>query len=212
LDYRAVFPAVQTINCKWADETSIARRIKSYLKRPSDSGLETLVKEIGSLDPQSWARVAGLVSHLVQLADSPKEADLLRPLIPEMNFKQCQYVSYDDTPPDKLGYLLSCAITCSDVREARLLLRYGANADYRRDSFEHGWTPLHLAVWGAGNELARLLLDYGASPSIRDNDGKTAADLVLGNAEMTDHHATAHLIESHTSVKRWLHRCMRLFR
>jgi len=37
-------------------------------------------------------------------------------------------------------------------------------------------TPLHYAVEGCFVDVVRVLLDHGADPTIRDNDGMTPLD------------------------------------
>lgn len=54
------------------------------------------------------------------------------------------------------------------------LLRAGAGLDTRDD---YGNTPLHCAVWAGRVDVARVLLDLGADPGIRNSDGLTPADL-----------------------------------
>ncbi len=40
-----------------------------------------------------------------------------------------------------------------------------------------GWTPLHAAARHGDAAMARALLEHGARPGTRSDDGKTAADL-----------------------------------
>jgi ankyrin repeat protein len=40
----------------------------------------------------------------------------------------------------------------------------------------HGWTPLHLAASFGHVEFMRLLLDHGANPHARDDEGKMPSE------------------------------------
>jgi ankyrin repeat protein len=79
--------------------------------------------------------------------------------------------------------LLHYAAACADLKAAceisQLLLNHGATAnavDYR------GWTPLMYAILIKTNiDLVKILLNRGADPKIRNNDGKKAVDLVGRN-------------------------------
>ena len=53
----------------------------------------------------------------------------------------------------------------------RLLLRYGAGIDESPDPDLGGHTPLLLALYNDQFEAARLLLDAGADPNVRSNEG-----------------------------------------
>jgi ankyrin repeat protein len=56
----------------------------------------------------------------------------------------------------------------------KLLLEHGANPNIQ--DYKYGWTPLHFAVKNCHVDVARVLLDYGADPTIRDNEGRTPLD------------------------------------
>lgn len=57
-----------------------------------------------------------------------------------------------------------------------LLLKYGAEIDYQDKS---GSTPLRKAVTARQFEIALLLLRSGADPTIQNNNGSSAVDLVI---------------------------------
>lgn len=57
---------------------------------------------------------------------------------------------------------------------SRALLAGGADA---RPAQHGGWTPLHQAAATGDAALARLLLDHGADPAARSDDGKLPADM-----------------------------------
>lgn len=59
-----------------------------------------------------------------------------------------------------------------DIDMMRLLLKHGADAN---DVFP-GVTPLHLAISKLRVDKVRLLLDYGADPSVPDGRGSSAID------------------------------------
>jgi uncharacterized protein YukE len=55
-----------------------------------------------------------------------------------------------------------------------------------------GWTPLHIAAYWNRKDIAKLLLENGANPTVGDSSGKTPKDAAIeaGNEEI------AKLIES----------------
>jgi ankyrin repeat protein len=57
----------------------------------------------------------------------------------------------------------------NDVPAVRWLLERGADPNARWAHWDAEVTPLHMAAWGGGEEVARLLLAAGADPSIRDS-------------------------------------------
>ena len=61
---------------------------------------------------------------------------------------------------------------------------------------EGGWTPLHSAALQGSVDLARLLLSFGADPSIRADDGRTPADM----AEAKGHHSVATMLRRQGTV------------
>lgn len=61
-----------------------------------------------------------------------------------------------------------------DVEIVRLLLDKGANPNAKAQS---GSTPLHTVGFTGDGESLRLLLKHGADRTIKNSDGKTAADV-----------------------------------
>jgi ankyrin repeat protein len=64
----------------------------------------------------------------------------------------------------------------------KLLIAAGANLDMQK--IEDGWTPLMGTLTFNQVETAQTLLEAGADPNIRNNDGKTALDLALADGKM----------------------------
>lgn len=64
---------------------------------------------------------------------------------------------------------------------AELLLAHGAEVNRRHF---HGMTPLLLAAHGGSTEVVDVLLAAGADTSVRDDDGRNAADLALGQGHV----------------------------
>lgn len=75
------------------------------------------------------------------------------------------------------------AARCLDV--VRLLLERGAPADAKQ---QQGWTALMSAGLHGDEELAGLLLSHGATPGVRADDGRSAADLAAekGHAALAE--------------------------
>jgi uncharacterized protein len=71
---------------------------------------------------------------------------------------------------------LGTAAFVRSVPLARLLLDSGADVNGRG---EGGFTGLHSAAQNGDEELARLLLERGADPSLATDDGKRPADYGL---------------------------------
>jgi ankyrin repeat protein len=71
---------------------------------------------------------------------------------------------------------LGTAAFVRSVPLARLLLDSGAEVNGRG---EGGFTALHSAAQNGDEDLARLLLERGADPSIATEDGKLPADYGL---------------------------------
>ncbi|HET7555701.1 MAG TPA: ankyrin repeat domain-containing protein [Gaiellaceae bacterium] len=71
---------------------------------------------------------------------------------------------------------LGTAAFVRSVPLARLLLDSGAAVDGRA---EGGFTALHSAAQTGDEELARLLLERGADPTLATDDGRRPADLGL---------------------------------
>jgi uncharacterized protein len=71
---------------------------------------------------------------------------------------------------------LGTAAFVRSVPLARLLLDSGAEVNGRGDG---GFTALHSAAQNGDEELARLLLEQGADPSLATDDGKLPAEYGL---------------------------------
>ena len=69
---------------------------------------------------------------------------------------------------------LHAATAVGDAASVRLLLVAGARPDERQQG---GFTPLHAAAHLDDVESARLLLEHRADPGLRNDEGRSAADL-----------------------------------
>ena len=66
--------------------------------------------------------------------------------------------------------------------EVQAELANGADVQART---EDGWTPLHKAVrYSKAPKVVMTLLDAGADPKAKTNDGKTAFDLMQENKKL----------------------------
>ena len=63
------------------------------------------------------------------------------------------------------------------------LLNAGAEVD-RQD--KNQWTPLMWAMTNRHKEIAKFLLDHGASTDVKSSSGRTAFDFTAPNSEMSD--------------------------
>lgn len=70
---------------------------------------------------------------------------------------------------------LYLAVSYENTRAVKLLLEKKVNLNTRDVLF--GNTPLHEAVRGGNDEIASLLLENGADPELKNNDGDTALHL-----------------------------------
>jgi ankyrin repeat protein len=57
----------------------------------------------------------------------------------------------------------------NDITAVRWLLDHGAHPNALWSHFGDNLTPLHLVAWHGHTEIARLLLDAGADPTIHDS-------------------------------------------
>jgi hypothetical protein len=64
------------------------------------------------------------------------------------------------------------------------LLESGAQVD-RQD--RNQWTALMWAMTNRHKDIARILLDHGASPDVKSSSGRTAFDFAAPNSEMSDY-------------------------
>jgi uncharacterized protein len=91
---------------------------------------------------------------------------------------------------------LLIASTEADIVVVRALLRAGANPNIANHS---GALPITAAASNGLSDRVRLLLDFGADPTLRENNRPSASDLVnqaAPNAELeTRFREIAHLIE-----------------
>jgi ankyrin repeat protein len=71
--------------------------------------------------------------------------------------------------------------TDAQGRAIRILVKHGANLDAQ----DHlGYTPLHVALEHTCSDAANALLDLGANPTIRDEEGRTPAQLVTDSVKL----------------------------
>ena len=65
------------------------------------------------------------------------------------------------------------------------LLSAGAEVDRQNENTR--WTALMWAMTNRHKDIAKLLLDHGASPDIKSTSGRTAFDFAAPNSEMSDY-------------------------
>ncbi len=84
----------------------------------------------------------------------------------------------DGDPDAKTQNGLTALHLAADPGFVETLVAAGAGIDVRND---RGRTPLHQAARFRETPVVEALLDAGADPSLEDNEGNRAADLVAGN-------------------------------
>jgi ankyrin repeat protein len=86
---------------------------------------------------------------------------------------------------------LHLAVSRKNLAAIRWLLAHGVSVDAKRLMWDCNHTALHMTVENGAIEIARLLLDAGADPQIRDDKYHATA---LGWAEFFDRNDIAALI------------------
>jgi ankyrin repeat protein len=88
----------------------------------------------------------------------------------------------DVNAQDEYGFTPLSRASCysNEPRVVRLLLDHGADPNVRTWRPDGGSTPLHLAVERGQIEIARILLEHGASVDAQDGLGNTPLDVVSG--------------------------------
>lgn len=61
-----------------------------------------------------------------------------------------------------------------------------AGADIDRQDRRNQWTSLMWAMTNRHKDIAKTLLDHGASPDIKSSSGRTASDFAPPNSEISD--------------------------
>jgi len=78
------------------------------------------------------------------------------------------------------SYLLIDAIEANDAEVLVTLLEGGANPNYRPSKGKR-LTPLHFTVGHRRIKLLKILLEYGADPTISDGQGESALEFAKTN-------------------------------
>jgi len=78
------------------------------------------------------------------------------------------------------SYLLIEAIKANDSEVLVTLLKNGANPNYRPSKGKR-LTPLHFTVGHRRIKLLKILMEYGADPTISDGQGESALELAKAN-------------------------------
>jgi hypothetical protein len=73
------------------------------------------------------------------------------------------------------------AIMVNDIATAKALLEEGSFDQNRPMASEGAWTMLHLAAQKDRIEIARLMLEHGADPTVRNHGGLTPAEVAANN-------------------------------
>src|SRR5437867_4166307 len=163
--------------------TAILRRQpRLTLFEAAAAGDDARVREIVARDPAQANAVAPAGYSPRGLAALFKRRDVLRQLLD---------AGADPRPASRQGGFtpLHSAVATDagavDIEIVRLLLAKGADPNARSQS---GSTPLHTVGFTGDRASLDLLLEHGADSGIKNNDGKTAAEIARerGNGEIAD--------------------------
>jgi ankyrin repeat protein len=93
---------------------------------------------------------------------------------------------------------LHIAVSKRNLAAIRWLLAHGVDVNAKRTMWDLNHTALHMTVEGGAIEIARLLLDAGADPNVRDDRHRATA---LGWAEFFGRDEMAELIREKGGVR-----------
>ena len=163
--------------------TAILRRQpRLTLFEAAAAGHVARVREILARDPGQANAIAPDGYSPLGLAAFFKRRDVVRQLLD---------AGADPRPASRQGGftpLHSAVATdagASDIEIVRMLLDKGADSNAKSQS---GSTPLHTVAFTGDRASLDLLLKHGADPAIRNNDGKTPADIARerGHGEIAE--------------------------
>lgn len=118
-----------------------------------------------------WAAGAGLEYKPDQYSDRPLHLAIKNDMYEIAQFLVNKGAQLD--APDNHGNApLHLAVDWKTTEAARFLLDKGAQVDVVASKGGH--TPLHSATLTGNRNMVQLLLDRGANPNFRDNDGRTS--------------------------------------
>ncbi|NXL38188.1 PPR27 phosphatase, partial [Glaucidium brasilianum] len=89
-------------------------------------------------------------------------------------FIRARKVTLDTIYPSGMAALHEAVLT-GNLDCVKLLVKYGADI-HQKD--ENGWTPLHMACSDGYADIARYLINLGASPEATTDAGEKPCDLI----------------------------------
>jgi ankyrin repeat protein len=133
------------------------------------------------------------------------EAGVMSDLLTAVNMKrhaEAEAMLRDD--PARIGpdggdtIALHLSVSKRNLATIRWLLTHGIDVNAKRPMWDCNHTALHMTIESGAIEIARLLLDAGADPNVRDDKFHSTA---LGWAEFFGRDDTAELIREKGGVK-----------
>ncbi|KAK1088151.1 Allantoicase [Friedmanniomyces endolithicus] len=126
------------------------------------------------------ARVAEMLAARVRKAS---EADVIE--TEEEDVLQDDKLSREQKA-QALQDLLFMAASNGDVQRVQRLVRGRASDLIKLDADRNQWTALMWAMTNRHKDIAKILLDHGASTDVKSSSGRTALDFVPPDSEMSD--------------------------
>lgn len=146
--------------------------MKGILKVALIIMIMSLLTGCGTASSSSQDRAAA-ATNSTTVKTYPKDA--LNKAAYEGNVEEVAAILKTEPDPDNRdpsgGTALHAAMFQQNIQIVEMLIDYGL--DVNAIGPKNGYTPLHDAVWGNNPAAAKLLLEKGADPHIKNKEGQT---------------------------------------